>query len=153
MSFQDASQNYKNMAQGQAALMNAETNKEKLKLAQLAAADKHELNKVKFARESFKLEQEATDYWNSLSEKDRQRIAGQFYIENQAQLAAYALQTENQDAKEKLKQRWDIFRVSAAEFKHKLWRVVAIILVASLVIPIAATIIIGFIQSLIHMQW
>ena len=57
----DETQNYKNIAQAEAALSNAAVAQGRLKLAQLAAEDKHEMHKTKYARESIKLEQEAKE--------------------------------------------------------------------------------------------
>ncbi len=129
----DGSQNYKNVAQAEAILSNAEVNKEKLKLAQLSAEDKHEMHKTKFARESIKLEQEAKEYWNSLSEEEKKQIAGQMFVENQAQLRAYRDKNDVILDKELMNLKWSGREYRNSQIHDKLSNVVRIVLTVMLV--------------------
>lgn len=144
----DGTQNYKNVAQGDAALSNAYVAREKLKLAQLSTADKHELNKLKFARESIKLEQEAKEYWNSLSDEDRQRIAGQMFVENQVQLQAYQDRAEDAKKISELNRAKQAIEVKTFDFEEKLWRIFIVFAIICFVLPMAVAFVVGFFYSL-----
>ena len=136
----DGTQNYKNVAQGQAALKNAQVNEEKLKLAQLASEDKHEMHKAKFARESIKLEQEAKEYWNNLSDEEKKQIAGQMFVENQAQLRAYRDKNDIITDREKMNLKWQGLKFKSASFGEKVWHIVVIALILCVGLPIVLTI-------------
>lgn len=98
----DRSQINKNEAQAQAALSNAAVAQGKLRIAQQAADDKHEMHSLKAARESIKLEQEAKAYWDSLSTEEKAALSAEIEKEKELQLEAYKNKAENASAAERI---------------------------------------------------
>ena len=98
----DRSQIAKNEAQAQASLVNAASRQRKLRLEEMAADDKHEMHKIKAARESIKLEQEAKAYWESLSDEEKAALSAEIEKEKEVALEAYKDKAENTSASERL---------------------------------------------------
>ena len=109
--------------------------KTKKKISRLVD-DKHALNKVKYARESFRFEQEAKKYWDSLSEEERKKIAAQVYMENHADLVAFANKAEEEASREKIKQKRELLKLNAMEFRQKTWMMVVKVLVIALLVAV-----------------
>ena len=123
--------------------------KAKSKISKLAE-DRHKMNKVKYARESLRLEQEAKAYWDSLSEAEKKKIAGQLYVENKADMVALANKTEEEINSIKIRQKRELLKLNAAEFRQQLWMMVAKVAVITLIVVMIWAIASGMISSMIH---
>ena len=123
--------------------------KAKSKISKLAK-DRHKMNKVKYARESLQLEREAKAYWDSLSETEKKKIAGQLYMENKADMVALANKTEEEINSIKIRQKRELLKLNAAEFRQQLWMMVAKVAVITLIVVLLIVIADAMISYLIH---
>ena len=123
--------------------------KAKSKIGKLAE-DRHNMNRLKYARESLRFEQEAKAYWDSLSEAEKKKIAGQLYVENKADMVALANKTEEEINSIKIRQKRELLKLNAAEFRQQLWMMVAKVAVITIIVVMIWAIASGMISSMIH---